>query len=139
MIQSGVTALERCSGEGPERGTSTLLLGPAGAGKSTIAVQYAVAAAERGGHAVIFAFDESAATLDARTKGLGIKLIEGKSKGQVRVEQIDPAEMSPGEFANLVRDAVERDHARVIVIDSLNGYVNSMPEEHFLTAELTSC
>lgn len=135
-IKSGVTALDNLLGGGPDRGTSTLLLGPAGSGKSTIAVQYAIAAAERGDHAAIFAFDESAATLEARTTALGIKFVEGVKAGQVRVKQIDPAELSPGEFAAMVREAVERDKARVVVIDSLNGYLHAMPEEHFLTAQL---
>ncbi len=135
-IKSGVTALDSLLGGGPDRGTSTLLMGPAGCGKSTIAVQYAVAAAERGDHAVIFAFDESAATLEARTESLGIKFKEGKNAGQVSVRQVDPAELSPGEFVHLVRQAVEKDNARVVVIDSLNGYMNAMPEERFLTAQL---
>ena len=135
-IESGVTALDSLLGGGPDRGTSTLLLGPAGSGKSTIAVQYAVAAAARGDHAVIFAFDESAATLEARTASLGIRFVEGKAAGQVKVQQIDPAEVSPGEFAHMVREAVDRDQARVVVIDSLNGYINAMPEERFLTAQL---
>ena len=111
-------------------------MGPAGSGKSTIAVQYAVAAAERGDHAVIFAFDESPATLEARAEALGIRFKEGTKAGQVQVQQVDPAELSPGEFAFLVRQAVERDQARVVVIDSLNGYMNAMPEEQFLTAQL---
>jgi circadian clock protein KaiC len=123
-------------GGGPDRGTSTLLMGPAGCGKSTIAVQYAVAAAARGEHSVIFAFDESTATLEARTAALGIRFKEGSEAGQVRIQQIDPAELSPGEFAFLVKQAVERDDARVVVIDSLNGYMNSMPQEQFLTAQL---
>ena len=135
-IKSGVTALDTLLGGGPDRGTSTLLMGPAGSGKSTIAVQYAVAAAERGDHAVIFAFDESPATLEARTEALGIRFKEGTKAGQVQVQQVDPAELSPGEFAYLVRQAVERDQARVVVIDSLNGYMNAMPEEQFLTAQL---
>lgn len=135
-IKSGVTALDSLLGGGPDRGTSTLLIGPAGCGKSTIAVQYAIAAAERGDHAVIFAFDESKATLEARTEALGIRFKQGEASGEVRVHQIDPAEMSPGEFANLVRKAVEQDRARVVVIDSLNGYMHSMPEETYLTAQL---
>jgi circadian clock protein KaiC len=135
-IQSGVTALDALLGGGPDRGTSTLLMGPAGCGKSTIAVQYAVAAAARGDHAAIFAFDESLQTLLARTAALGINFKEGYEAGQVHVQQIDPAELSPGEFSHLVRQAVERDNARVLVIDSLNGYMNAMPEEHFLTAQL---
>lgn len=135
-IESGVTALDALLGGGPDRGTSTLLMGPAGSGKSTIAVQYAVAAAARGDHAVIFAFDESIATLEARTKALGVELALGRGMGQVRVDQIDPAEVSPGEFAYLVREAVEKDNARVVVIDSLNGYMHAMPHEQFLTAQL---
>jgi circadian clock protein KaiC len=135
-IKSGVTALDNLLGGGPDRGTSTLLMGPAGSGKSTIAVQYAVAAAERGDHAVIFAFDESHATLEARTEALGIPFREGMKAGQVQVQQIDPAELSPGEFACLVREAVEKHKATVVVIDSLNGYLNAMPEERFLTAQL---
>jgi circadian clock protein KaiC len=135
-IKSGITALDTLLGGGPDRGTSTLLMGPAGSGKSTIAVQYAVAAAQRGDHSVIFAFDESIATLQARTQSLGIPLELGRGPGQVRVTQIDPAELSPGEFTSLVREAVEKDHARVVVIDSLNGYLNAMPEEKFLTAQL---
>lgn len=135
-IQSGVTALDALLGGGPDRGTSTLLMGPAGSGKSTIAVQYAVACANRGEHAAIFAFDESVETLETRTASLGIKFKEGREAGQVHVQQIDPAELSPGEFAYLVRRAVEKDNARVVVIDSLNGYMNAMPQEQFLTAQL---
>jgi circadian clock protein KaiC len=111
-------------------------MGPAGSGKSTIAVQYAVACANRGEHAVIFAFDESAQTLEARTTALGIRFKEGCDSGQVQVQQVDPAELSPGEFFSIVRQAVERDSARVVVIDSLNGYMNAMPQEQFLTAQL---
>ena len=135
-IKSGVTALDALLGGGPDRGTSTLLMGPAGSGKSTLAVQYAVAAAERGEHATIFTFDESTATLEARTEALGIRFNEGREKGQVKIQQVDPAELSPGEFVHLVRQSVERDKARIVVIDSLNGYMNAMPEERYLTAQL---
>jgi len=135
-IRSGVSALDDLLGGGPDRGTSTLLMGPAGCGKSTIAVQYAVAAAERGEHSVIFAFDESLLTLEARTEALGIKFKQGAEAGRVSVRSVDPAELSPGEFAYLVREAVETDKASVVVIDSLNGYMNAMPEEEFLTAQL---
>jgi len=111
-------------------------MGPAGSGKSTIAVQYAMAAAQRGDHAAIFAFDESSATLTARTEALGIRFAEGRNLGQVNVTRIDPAELSPGEFTHLIQIAVEQDNARVVVIDSLNGYMNALPEEQFLTAQL---
>lgn len=135
-IKSGVTALDTLLGGGPDRGTSTLLVGPAGSGKSTIAVQYAVAAAERGDHAIVFAFDESIATLQARTAALGIKFPEGLKAGQVELRSVDPAELSPGEFAWQVRESVEKNHVRVVVIDSLNGYMHAMPDEQFLTAQL---
>ena len=135
-IKSGISALDTLLGGGPERGTSTLLLGPAGSGKSTIAIQYAVAAAERGDHACIFSFDESLRTLETRTLALGIRFKEGIHAGQVRLRQIDPAEMSPGEFSDLVRQCVETNGAKVVVIDSLNGYLNAMPDEKSLVNQL---
>jgi circadian clock protein KaiC len=135
-IESGVASLDALLGGGPDRGTSTLLLGPAGSGKSTLALQYAVAAAGRGEHAAVFIFDESKATLEARGEALGMRYTAGVAGGQVRVQQIDPAEVSPGEFAHLVRQAVELHRAQVVVIDSLNGYLHAMPDENFLTAQL---
>jgi circadian clock protein KaiC len=136
QIRSGVTALDNLLGGGPDRGTSTLFIGPAGSGKSTLAMQYASAAASRGDHAIIFAFDESVPTLRVRSRSLGFQYKEGKGAGEIELRQIDPAEVSPGEFAHMVRDAVEIDKARVVVIDSLNGYINAMPEEQFLTMQL---
>jgi circadian clock protein KaiC len=135
-IASGVAALDALLGGGVDYGTTTLLTGPPGCGKSTVAVQYAAAAAARGDHAAIFAFDESRAILLDRTRGLGIDLVEGPALGQVLIRQIDPVEIAPGEFVQLVRHAVESERARVVVIDSLNGYLNSMPEDRFLTAQL---
>jgi len=136
MIPSGVRSLDSLLGGGIERGTSTLLMGPPGCGKSTIAMQYAVAAAERGGHAVAFAFDETKAALLARSTGLGLRIVEGTGAGQVMIRQIDPVEISPGEFAHVVRASVEEHDARVVVIDSLNGYLNAMPHSNYLTAQL---
>ena len=136
QIKSGVVALDALLGGGPDRGTSTLLIGPAGSGKSTIALQYAVAAAERGDHVAVFAFDESRATIELRTRSLGIRLPEAVESGRVGIRQLDPAEVSPGEFAWMVRQAVEQDGARVVVIDSLNGYMNAMPQEQFLVLQL---
>jgi circadian clock protein KaiC len=136
IVPSGVPALDALLGGGIDRGTTTLLLGPPGSGKSTVAVQYAHAAAARGAHAAVFAFDESRAILLARCKGLGMPLAEGTEAGQVHVRQIDPAEIAPGEFAALVREAVEVSQARVVVIDSLNGYLNAMPDGRFLTVQL---
>lgn len=135
-ISSGIERLDQLLGGGPHRGTSTLLMGPAGSGKSTIACQYAFAAASRGDHAGVFAFDETLKTLRTRMASLGLKWEMGKGAGQVEFQQIDPAELSPGEFVARVCRAVEQDGAQVVVIDSLNGYLNAMPEEQFLTAQL---
>lgn len=136
QIESGIEALDSLLGGGPDRGTSTLLIGPAGSGKSTIAVQYAAAAANRGEHTAIFAFDESLATLQARSKALGIHFTLGTQPGQVSVQPMDPGEVSPGEFTALVQHCVEQNKARVVVIDSLNGFNNAMPEVKHLTAQL---
>lgn len=135
-IASGVDALDLLMGGGVHRGTSTLLIGPPGSGKSTIAIQYAKAALDRGDHAAIFMFDETKSALLTRCHGLGLKFAEGTGPRQMRLRQVDPAEISPGEFVALVRRAVEQDDAKVIVIDSLNGYLNAMPQDHFLTAQL---
>ncbi len=133
---SGIAELDRLTGGGLHRGTSALLMGPAGCGKSTIATQYAVAAAERGERSVLFTFDESVATLIMRTEGLGIPLKKHIDAKRIRVQQVDPGELSPGEFMYQIRAAVERDAARLVVVDSLNGYLNAMPEERFLTIQL---
>jgi len=135
-LKSGVAALDKLTGGGLHRGTSTLLIGPAGCGKSTIAMQYALSAAERGEHAVIYTFDESVATLMRRAEGLGIALQRHVEAKRIRLQQVDPGELSPGEFIYGIRRAVEKDAARVVVIDSLNGYLNAMPEERYLTIQL---
>ena len=136
FVTSGSIELDQMLGGGLERGTNTLLLGAAGVGKSSLAVSYAVASARRNEHAVFFAFDEGRGTLEARARMLGLPLEEALQAGQIRFQQIDPAELSPGEFAANVRHSVEVDHARVIVIDSLNGYLNSMPEGRFLVLQM---
>ncbi|MDB4971138.1 MAG: kaiC 1 [Myxococcales bacterium] len=133
---SGLPELDSLLGGGLDRGTSTLLLGPAGSGKSTIAAQYAKAAVERGEKAAFFIFDEVPATLIVRGEGLGMGIREHIAKGRIVLRQVDPAQLSPGEFAQAVRRAVEVDGCTVIVIDSVNGYTSAMPEEHFLSAHL---
>lgn len=133
---SGNKELDALLGGGLERGTSALLIGGAGVGKSSVAMTYAIAAAERGERAAIFAFDEGLGTMYARATGLGIPLQAHVDGGRIRVQQIDPAEMSPGEFASLVRRSVEEDHVRIIVIDSLNGYLNAMPGERYLILQM---
>ena len=102
-LPSGVAALDALLGGGIDRGTSTLLVGPAGTGKSTVALQFATAAAARGDHAAVFAFEESRAILLERAASLGMSLVEGTGPGQIFVRQIDPAEIAPGEFAHAVR------------------------------------
>jgi circadian clock protein KaiC len=136
FIASGVKDLDALLGGGIERGTSTLLIGPPGSGKSSIALQYAIAAAAGGEHGAIYAFEETKSATRVRSRGLGLIINEGTGPGQILVQQIDPAEISPGEFAYMIRESVERDHARVVVIDSLNGYLNAMPADRFLTAQL---
>jgi circadian clock protein KaiC len=136
LVRSNVKSLDDLMGGGIDRGTSTLLIGPPGCGKSTIATQYAAAATLRGDHAAIFMFDETRAALLLRCQGIGIPIKEGDNPGELRLRQIDPAEVSPGEFVALVRAAVEEGGARVVVIDSLNGYLNSMPHDDYLNAQL---
>jgi circadian clock protein KaiC len=135
-IESGIEAIDALLGGGLDRGTSTLLMGPAGSGKSSLASQYVVAAAQRGENVAMFLFDESRATLLARCAGINVPLQEQLDNGRVTIQQIDPAEVPPGEFVQLVRDQVEKRDISVLVIDSLNGYVNAMPEERFLTIHM---
>ena len=138
-LPSGNAQLDGLLGNGLPAGTSTLLLGPAGTGKSTVATQFATSAAARGERAAIFLFDENLRTFLSRARKLGMQLDEAIASGSITVQQIDPAELSSGEFVAIVRDVVDgRDGkpAKVIVVDSLNGYLNAMPEEKFLTAQL---
>ena len=140
MIVSGVPAFDHLLGGGIPLGTSTLLIGPAGTGKSTLAAAFCVAAARAGQRSAAFVFDENIATYKLRSRGLRIGVEQAMAGGLMHAEQIDPAELSPGEFIARVRRAVEGDAAtpgaRLIVIDSLNGYLNAMPEEKFLTAQM---
>lgn len=133
---SGNAELDCLLGGGLERGTNALLLGSAGVGKSSLALSYVIAAAQRGEKSVFFAFDEGRGTLDARAKTIGLPLQRHIDSGLIRFQQIDPAEMSPGEFAANVRRSVELDGARVVVIDSLNGYLNAMPDGRFLILQM---
>jgi circadian clock protein KaiC len=135
-VRSGLPELDALLGGGLAWGASTIMIGPAGAGKSTIAGQYVTAAAERGERAVIYTFDESVATFVARSEGVGMRLRDQVERGLVRLVQVDPGELAPGQFAQMVRDAVERDGVRVVVIDSLNGYLNATPDERFLVVQL---
>ena len=135
-LASGLAPLDDLLGGGLEQGTSTLVVGAAGTGKSTLAAQFAAAAADRGEHAALFVFDESPSTLVMRAQQLGIRLAEGVETGLVSIRPIDPAELSPGELMHLIRVSVEQQHASVVVIDSLNGYLNAMPGERHLVIQL---
>lgn len=135
-LPSGLQALDALLGGGLEKGTSTLFIGAPGTGKSSVAVQFAVAAAERGEACALFIFDESVNTLRTRCNGLGMKLEPHLRSGLIRLKQVDPAELSPGELVHEIRQAVTQHGAKVIVIDSLNGYLNAMPDERFLIVQL---
>ena len=135
-VSSGVAALDALMGGGLDRGTSTLLMGPAGSGKSSVAAQFAAAAAARGETADVYLFDEGLTTYLARAEGLGNDLKRHYEAGLVRLKQIDPAELSPGEFAHIVRRGIEESGTRVVVIDSLNGYLMAMPEARHLIAQM---
>jgi circadian clock protein KaiC len=133
---TGIAEFNQLLGGGLDHGTSTLFIGPAGAGKSALATHAAVTAAQRGENAVMYLFDEGLDTFRRRAAGLGADVEPHLKSGHIVLTQIDPAEMSPGEFGDRVRTDVDRRHASVVVIDSLNGYINSMPEERFLLAQL---
>ena len=135
-MPSEIPELDALLGGGIEEGTSTLIVGAAGTGKSTLAAQFAAAAAGRGQRGALFIFDESPTTLITRCAQLGVEVEKHLASGMLSLQQIDPAELTPGEFIHAIRRAVEHDHAKVIVIDSLNGYLNAMPEERHLTIQL---
>ena len=135
-VSTGSAELDTLLGGGLVPGTATLLTGPAGVGKTTTSVQCTVAALQRGGNAAYFLFDERLPTLIRRSAALGMDLQPFLRDGKLKLRAIDPAELSPGEFAAAVRTAVEEDHARVVVIDSLNAYLHSMPNEQFLVLQM---
>ncbi len=135
-LTSGVPELDALLGGGLDRGTSTLFLGPPGSGKSALAILFASAAAERDERVAMFTFEEGMHTLHARSTALGMPLTGHLAAGHITVRSIDPAELAPGEFAHAVRHAVEEGGARVVVIDSLNGYLHAMPDEQYITLQL---
>jgi len=135
MLSSDLGPLDRMLGGGLDRGTSTLLLGPAGTGKSVVAAQYACAAARRGEKVVIFGFDELRDITLARADHLGMGMSALVDSGKIVVQQIDPAEMGPGKFSCRIEQLV-KDGVTLVVIDSLNGYLESMPAERFMYIHL---
>lgn len=136
VIATGVPPLDVMLGGGLERGTSCLLLGPAGTGKSTIALQFAVAAAERGERALFWLFEESLSTLLQRADSVSLPLRAHIASGLVTVLQIDPVELAPGEFVHKIKERVMKEGMRFLVIDSLNGYLQAMPGVKFLNIQL---
>lgn len=136
QLSSGVPQLDQLVGGGLERGTSTLLLGSAGTGKSTVAMQYMRAAAERGQRSIAFLFDETVNAWCARARGLNMGVGTYLEQGLIQLRQVNAAELSPGEFAHLMRTAVEQEKVEIVVIDTVNGYESAMPEERFLSLHL---
>ena len=134
-VSSGIKELDALCGAGLDRGTTTLILGQAGTGKSTLALQYAVQMADKGERSVIFTFDETRSVMLSRAKALGFNLEKAIESGTITVQQIDPAELSPGEFAVRILRGVEAG-CKLVTIDSLNGYLNAMPGEKYLNNQL---
>ncbi len=136
LLPAGTPGLDAMFGGGVDRGSSTLIVGPTGVGKSSVVMQYVVAAASRGERAVLYSFDESVRSSCIRGQSLGLNINEQIANGRLSLKQIDPAELSPGEFVSQIRRAVTVDRARVIVIDSLNGFLHAMTGESDLPLQL---
>jgi circadian clock protein KaiC len=135
-LSSGLEELDALMGGGVDQGTSTLILGPAGTGKSSVAIQYALAAIARGERAALFVFDERLETVFQRARALGTDLAAHVASGALLVQQIDPAEISSGEFTHRVQTTIEQTKCRLVLIDSLNGYLHAMAEDKQLTVQL---
>ena len=136
ILHSGIAQLDQLLGGGTSAGSSTLVIGPAGTGKSLLSLHYLAAAIARGERGALFAFDEELGLLFARAKGLGIDLEAMRDAKKLVIEQMDAAELSPGEFSHHVRGCVDAEDVSVVVIDSLNGYQAAMPEEQYLILHL---
>jgi circadian clock protein KaiC len=136
VVKSGVVELDALLGGGLTAGSSTLVIGPAGTGKSLLALQFLAASVQRGDRVGLFVFDEELGLLFSRAKNLGIDLEAMRKDGTLFVEQLDAAELSPGEFSHRVRNCVDKENIRTVAIDSLNGYQAAMPEEQFLILHL---
>lgn len=136
LVSSGNEAIDKMLGGGLLRGTNLAILGPSGSGKSTLASQFAVAAARRGERVIVYTFEETTESFIQRSDGIGLGLSEVIQKGHVQLVQIDVATMSPGEFVFRTLQEVEKGDVSMIVIDSINGYINSMPDEKYLIIHL---
>jgi circadian clock protein KaiC len=145
-LKSGLPQVDSLLGDGVPMGTCTLILGPSGVGKSTLGAQYLSAAAAQGIHCAAFLFDEQRQTFLDRGDVLGMRLSKFSKKDLLKIAKVEPGSMSPGEFSHSVRKAVEDDKVRVVLIDSLTGYLTAIPEAaaavvrlHELTSYLASC
>ena len=136
VVRSGSDALDALLGGGLRRGTSALLIGPAGSGKSSVALSIAYKAAKDGDCVALYAFDESTESITERARGLGMEIGALIAERALHLHEVNPAEMSPGEFTALVCRGVLERNARIVIIDSLNGYLQAMPQERFLALEI---
>ncbi len=136
LMTSGVAGIDTLLSGGLDEGTACLIIGPTGTGKTSVATLYAYEAAKKGKRAALFCFDERPETFLVRSEGLGMKLRDLVAEGLINITQVSTAELSPGEFSQLVRDAVEKDRAQMVLMDSLTGYFHSMPQEEALLAQM---
>lgn len=136
VFSSSIGELDALLGGGIDSGSGTLLLGPAGSGKSTVALLFALSAASRGQRSLYYMFEESPVMLRTRARGLDMPLAACESEGLITLRPVDAAQISPGQFASEIQRAVEDDNVKIIVIDALNGYLNAMPDEKYLTLHL---
>jgi circadian clock protein KaiC len=131
-LLSRIAELDQLLGGGLDRDTNTLLMGPSGSGKSSLAMQFVMSALDRGERALFVTFDETKAILSKRAAGMGWRLEQPIASRQLTLEQVDPAELSPGELTGMIRRHVETDNVRIVVLDSLSGYQNAIPAEQFM-------
>jgi len=136
VVKSGIDELDRLVGGGLDEGTSCLLLGAAGTGKSTIALQFAANAARQGSRVLMCLFEEALETLKARAASVGMPLDDDLASGNLKILQVNPAELTPGEFVHRVIHEVEASGCRIVVLDSVNGYMYAMPDVRFLNIQL---
>jgi circadian clock protein KaiC len=133
---SGVAGLDQLLGGGLDSGTSNLLIGPAGTGKSTISLRFAISASQRGQKVAIYSFEESVVNLIARGQALGMDVQAHLDSKNLTIRKIDPAELTPGQFANLLLESTTEHKVDMVIVDSLNGYIHAMPEQQFLMLQL---
>ena len=136
QAKSGVPSLDELVGGGLDYGTSTLIIGPSGTGKSTLGLRYAYEAVKAGEKVLVVSFDETGTVFERRAAGLGMDMGKFLADGLFRFRQVDPAEMSPGELTGIIRQQVEEEDVCVVILDSLSGYQQAMPEEQFLLLQM---